>query len=280
MDWIEITVAVDNEAVEAVSSYLHESGAGGTVIERVGPAYHVSAYFPAGPATSDLLAALNGFCRSLEGFGLRANAKITSKTVTAADWAEEWKKHYRPLDVGAVHICPSWLEPQAGPGQITVRLDPGLAFGTGSHATTKLCILKLLTTAPGNTVLDLGSGSGILSIVACKAGARKVDAVDNDELALKVAAENAVVNGCAINQINGDAFAKFAASEHAVTVANISFDAGYRLAEIYRQRGKQGTLIISGFPQERLPEFLAAYGDLVREEQVLEGWVGLVLGGR
>ena len=142
-----------------------------------------------------------------------------------------------------------------------------------------MCIREIAALAPGKRVLDLGSGSGILSIVAAKSGADRVDAIDNDELAVKVAAENARINQCAINQIQGDAFAEYANSDHDLVVANIGYNACSRLAEIFRQ-GKNCALILSGFPQERLAEFEEHYGDLVLRTHEQEGWVCLVLGAK
>lgn len=276
MDWTEILITVNTEAVEAVANFIHESGAGGVVIENNNGASTVTAYYPVGPATERILADLEEFWASLESLNLKADAQVRTTVIAEQDWAEEWKKHYQPVEIGNIYISPSWLPPAASSGTIFVQLDPGMAFGTGTHPTTQMCIREISALAPGKTVLDLGSGSGILSIVAAKSGAARVDAIDNDELAVKVAAENARINQCKINQIRGDAFAEFKNSSHDLTVANIGFQACTTLAEIYRQ-GKKCTLILSGFPQERLAEFEERYGDLVVRTHLQEGWVCLVL---
>ena len=280
MDWTEILITVNTEAVEAVANFIHESGAGGVVIENNDNGTStVTAYFPIGQATQTMLASLDEFWLNLETLDLKANAKVRTTVIAEQDWAEEWKKHYQPVEIGNIYISPSWLEPAASPNQIFVQLDPGMAFGTGTHPTTKMCIREIAALAPGKRVLDLGSGSGILSIVAAKSGADRVDAIDNDELAVKVAAENARINQCTINQIQGDAFAEFANSDHDLVVANIGYNACSRLAEIFRQ-GKNCALILSGFPQERLAEFEEHYGDLVLRTHEQEGWVCLVLGAK
>lgn len=280
MDWTEILITVNTEAVEAVANFIHESGAGGVVIENNNNGSStVTVYFPVGQATQTMLASLDEFWLNLETLDLKANAKVRTTIIAEQDWAEEWKKHYQPVEIGNIYISPSWLKPAAVPSQIFVQLDPGMAFGTGTHPTTKMCISEISALAPGKRVLDLGSGSGILSIVAAKSGAERVDAVDNDELAVKVAAENARINQCTINQIEGDAFAVFANSDHDLVVANIGYTACARLAEIFRQ-GKNCTLILSGFPQERLAEFEDQFADLILRTHQQEGWVCLVLGAK
>jgi len=115
------------------------------------------------------------------------------------DWAELWKRELVPRRVTSrIVVTPTWLEPDAGPGDVVIRLDPGVAFGTAEHATTRGC-LRLLDGAvsAGDRVADLGTGSGILAIAACGLGAREVRAVDADPFACAAARENAAANGCA-----------------------------------------------------------------------------------
>lgn len=279
MDWTELSTIVDHQAVESVANFIHESGAGGVVIAEGDNDTSITAYFPAGEEAQAFLAELNIFLRELEDLGLAAKPLVSTKDVPEQDWAEEWKKHCRPVDIGNIHIYPSWRRPAAGPGKISIELDPGMAFGTGDHPTTRMCVSEIASLAAGKRVLDLGSGSGILSIVAAKAGATQVDAVDNDPVAVKVARENARINHCDINQVLGDAFAEFANSDHDLVIANIGYAACASLADIFR-KGKECTLILSGFPQERLEEFEESYGDLITRCQQQEGWVCVTLGAR
>jgi ribosomal protein L11 methyltransferase len=114
------------------------------------------------------------------------------------DWSEGWKRHFAPLDVGRVRVRPSWIDAPPPPGAVEVVLDPGMAFGTGSHPTTALCLAalsELLAARPGASVLDVGTGSGILAIAAHKLGAGRVAANENDPEAVRVARENALRNG-------------------------------------------------------------------------------------
>lgn len=280
MDWTEILITVKTEAVEAVANLIHESGAGGVVLEHVdNQRSTVTAYFPQGEETKNILAGLQDFWSRLDELGITADAQVTTSSVAEQDWAEEWKKHYQPVQVGRVTISPSWIDTTPAAGQILIELDPGMAFGTGTHPTTQMCISALTTAvSSGKTVLDLGSGSGILSIVSAKLGADTVDAVDNDRVAVEVAAENARRNQCTININKDDAFARFSQSNHDVVVANIGFSVCAKLADIFVDEGKECTLILSGFPEERMDELRIHAGGKFISADTKEGWGCMVLG--
>ncbi len=141
-------------------------------------------------------------------FAERAAAEAARSThggaiaeVPDEDWGEGWKKDFRPLDVGRVRVRPSWIAEPPPRGAVEVVLDPGMAFGTGSHPTTSLCLAvlsELLAERPGASVLDVGTGSGLLAIAARKLGAGRVAANDDDPVAVEVARENAARNGAEI----------------------------------------------------------------------------------
>jgi ribosomal protein L11 methyltransferase len=140
-------------------------------------------------------------------FGDRAAAGVAAaalgrgaavEAVEARDWGEEWKRGLAPLSVGRVFLRPSWIEARPPPGAAEVVLDPGMAFGTGTHPTTALCLAAVdafLAPRPGASVLDVGTGSGILAIAARKLGAGRVVGSDDDPVAVEVARENAARNG-------------------------------------------------------------------------------------
>ena len=210
MDWIEVSVEVDGEAAEAVADLLSRYGHQGVVIEQAGfpievwpdeipPADNliVRAYYPdderAEEATATLREAFYQMGR------LYPLPEPQFRVVSEEDWATAWKAHYHPLRLGRrLYIRPAWIDlPDALPDDIVLVMDPGMAFGTGTHPTTQLCLIALeeaLEGRPALDVLDLGCGSGILGIAALKLGARHVLALDTDPIAVSATVENAIRN--------------------------------------------------------------------------------------
>ena len=197
------------------------------------------------------------------------------------DWSQEWKKHFRPIpcDTGKLWICPSWIAPP-NPDAVNLHLDPGLAFGTGSHPTTMLC-LNWLETQPlnGKLVVDYGCGSGILGIAALLLGASKVLAIDNDPQALLASRDNARRNGIEDeklvlllpDQIPNDIYAD-------IVVANILANPLIELAEKITGLVKaNGTLCLSGVLNHQASQVAAAYHNNFEFEpnNVQEDWVQL-----
>jgi ribosomal protein L11 methyltransferase len=174
--------------------------------------------------------------------------------VADEDWGEGWKKDLRPLDVGRVRVRPSWIDAPPPPGFVEVVLDPGMAFGTGSHPTTALCLAALsdlLLARPGAAVLDVGTGSGLLAIAARKLGAGRVAANDEDPVAVAVARENAARNAAAL-ELTGDPVQAIAGTFD-VVVANILANVLVALAPALAAKlAPGGVLLLSGIlaPQE------------------------------
>jgi ribosomal protein L11 methyltransferase len=170
------------------------------------------------------------------------------------DWGEGWKKDFRALDVGRVRVRPSWIEAPPPAGMVEVVLDPGMAFGTGSHPTTALCLAALsdlLAGRPGASVLDVGTGSGLLAIAARKLGAARVAANDEDPVAVEVARENAARNGVEI-ALTGAPVSAIAGTFDLV-VANILANVLVALAPALAAKvAPGGVLLLSGIlgPQE------------------------------
>jgi ribosomal protein L11 methyltransferase len=177
------------------------------------------------------------------------------------DWGEGWKKHFAPLDVGRVRVRPSWIDAPPPPGSVEVVLDPGMAFGTGTHATTSLCLAALsdlLAERPGAAVLDVGTGSGILAIAARKLGARRVAANDDDPKAVEVARENAARNGAEVEIVAAPLDA--IAGTFDVVVANILANTLAELAPaIAPKLAPGGVLLLSGILGPQEAEVRAAY---------------------
>jgi len=207
--WIEVSLRVDGESAEAVAEVLSRYGHQGIALEQDGippdtwdegdvPAAQyliLRAYLPDDAELalrkSQLEAAL-GHMRLLYPMPAPQYRRLPE-----TDWAEAWKAHYKPLRVGErLLIRPLWLQQELAAGDIEIALDPGMAFGTGSHPSTQLCLQALeRRLQPGQDVLDLGTGSGILAIAAAKLGARQILALDTDRIALQACHENARANG-------------------------------------------------------------------------------------
>jgi ribosomal protein L11 methyltransferase len=203
---------------------------------------------------------------ALRALGLEA--EVSQRGVIEEDWAEAWKEHFHVERYGErLVVVPSWREHDAQPDDVVLTLDPGMAFGTGQHATTRMCLeaLERLVT-PGARVLDVGCGSGILSIAAAKLGASAVQAVDIDPECVRITRENAATNGVdgRITAAHGTLGASWPFAEGAdgrfdVVVANVSSAAIIGMAdELARALSPDGRLIVSGVIGEREAEVVAA----------------------
>ncbi|WP_248926723.1 50S ribosomal protein L11 methyltransferase [Paenibacillus hamazuiensis] len=221
MRWHEITVHTTEMAIEMISNFIHELGAGGVSIEEsgtlnkkrdtsLGQWYEVplndipegraviKGYFVEGTDMDEILEQLKKSINQLPEFDIEiGDPTYELRTVDEEDWANAWKQYFKPLRVSErLTIKPTWEEYSGGPDELIIELDPGMAFGTGTHATTSLCLKTLeKTIRPGVDVIDVGTGSGVLAIAAAKLGARHVLAVDLDPVAVSSATENTRLNG-------------------------------------------------------------------------------------
>lgn len=214
--------------------------------------------------------------------GKYGRLELEMKDVDEEDWSNAWKKYYHPVQVGEhLVVCPSWEAYDRKPDEVVLTLNPGMAFGTGTHDTTRLCmelLEKYIT--PQDTVLDVGCGSGILAITAALLGANKIIGCDIDEVAVKVAGENAALNGVqdriAFHQ--GDLTSQVEGSFQ-IICANIVADVIIRLSEdAGRYLAKDGIFITSGIIDTREQDVLDALeqnGFQVIERRTSGGWVAL-----
>ncbi len=221
MKYIEITVLTTTEASDAISEMMYSEGAKGVNIEdpndfimlnkdpnswdyveeeliaKLGDDVKVKGYFSELDYNKEFLNDLKSRIEELAGFGLDAGKKtILTLEVDEEDWANAWKKYYKPIKMGErLVIKPSWEEYIAQADELVIELDPGMAFGTGTHETTAMC-MKLIEkyVKNGMEVFDVGCGSGVLGIAASKMGANKVICVDIDTVACRVAQENVEIN--------------------------------------------------------------------------------------
>ena len=293
--WLRISLEVDPELAEAVSEVLARTVPGGVVIEStaiqadaanegraVGP-LRVMGYIP----NDDQLET----ARAQIEQGLRYLALIqpipdpSYETIQEQNWMEAWKQHYTPLRIGRrLLILPAWMPDEIG-DRVTIRIDPGMAFGTGVHPTTQLS-LQLLErhVKPGHTVIDVGCGSAILAIAAAKLGAACVVAVDVDAQALDNARQNAQLNDVdikiGVGSVGQLLAEEFGLRQADLVLANILAPVLVRLlAEGLAQLMTEGgVLILSGILMEQEGEMRRALdqaGLRIIEEGKIEDWLGL-----
>ena len=286
MEWLEVSVSVDNEVAEVVaevlSRYVHsgvaiEAGPGGW---NAGPVI-VRAYLPA----DDQLRA-NKRCieEAIWHLGqIRPVPEPTFRPVAEAEWAEVWKERLDVLRIGQhVVIRPSWRDYAPVPEDVVVQLDPGMAFGTGLHPTTQMCLVSLEELVqPGAAVLDLGTGSGILAIAASKLGAGHVLALDNDPVAVKTARENVVTNGVqeTVRVVNGSL--PQVSGSYDLVVVNILARVIVEMIHqgLAERTCSGGKLITAGIITDQMPAVVAALeqnGLTIVGRQQTDDWVCLV----
>lgn len=196
--WYALELSCTVGAEEAVEYALMEAGALGTeagVSPEPDGLVRVTAYFEVLPEVEHVREALG---EALRVYGLASSdvREMKFREVEGRDWLAEWKKSWRPVEVGRFVVAPPWSEVEEGGGRLVIRIEPGMAFGTGTHETTRLCLAAIEKQFHGRSLLDVGTGTGILAIAAAKLNpTARIEACDTDPLAVSVAEENARVNG-------------------------------------------------------------------------------------
>lgn len=307
MKWFEISIFTTNEAIEPISHILHESGVSGIAIEdradlirkresMYGEIYELNPndYPPEGviikaylPETNDLqqmIAKIQRDIDKLVNFQIDVGKnRVTVSEVDEADWANEWKKYYHPVKVSeSFTIVPTWEQYEQGEDELIIELDPGMAFGTGTHPTTAMCIRALEKTVQLNdTVIDVGTGSGVLSIAAALKGAKKVTALDLDDVAVTAATQNVALNNVAhiVSVQQNDLLQGFSKKVDGI-VANILAEVIVTLMEDAAKLIKQGGYFItSGIIQEKkdiVTEQLIASGFAIEQTISEKDWVTII----
>jgi ribosomal protein L11 methyltransferase len=202
---------------------------------------------------------------------------VVSGTEVPEDWEERWKRFHSPVLVGdRIWVRPPWEQEAVRPGVIDLVIDPGRAFGTGAHPTTRLCLELLLELEAGGSLCDLGCGSGVLSIAAARLGFEPITALDSDRLAVDATVANARDNGVALGQVARANLREAAAPEADVVVANLMRPLLLRVAEL--MPGRPQALIASGLLEEEADEVAAAFEPLVEVKRLTErGWSAVLL---
>ena len=312
MKWLEITVYTTDAGTDAVCAALNGAGITGLSIEESHEKAYaflqeaalywdfadkekigtdtpcVKGYVADCPENLPLVEAAKAAVERLKTLDLKVDLGsllVTVASVDEEDWANNWKKYYKPLEIGSrLLVLPSWEE-KPETERIVLKLDPGMAFGTGAHHTTRMCLEFLeKTVKAGDTMLDLGCGSGILSIAARLLGAVEATAVDIDPIAESIAYENAEMNGIGRdnyhvligNLLSDTRLQKRIAGQYPVVAANIVADVIIALAPIARPLvAPGGVFLVSGIIDERTDEVVKALNDAgfaVEEHSRAEGW--------
>lgn len=308
MKWSEISIHTTHEAVEPISNILYDAGASGIVIEdsfdlvkdreqRFGEIYEldpedypeegviVKAYLPVNSFLGETVEEIKNAINNLLLFEIDLGPnKVTISEVNEEEWATAWKKYYRPVKISEKFtIVPTWeqYEPTSE-DDLVIELDPGMAFGTGTHPTTVLSIQALeKLVKPGDVVYDVGTGSGVLSIASCLLGAGKVHAVDLDEVAIKSARLNIKLNQVhdkiVLKQNNLlDGFQEKAN----IIVANLLAEIILLLTDdAYQLLTDDGYFIASGIINQKRKEVekaLESSGFTIYETLMMQDWITII----
>lgn len=307
MDWIEVQIITTSEAVEAVSVILERYGLTGIVIEdksdlalsweeRYGEIYQldplnypqngvrVKTYISIESWQENILKDIQFEVRKLSEMGLNPGPVFVGyKIINQDDWAHEWKKYFHPFKVtNKLTIKPTWEDYIPNDHEIIIEIDPGMAFGSGTHETTSLCLRKLEKYITKNTnVLDVGCGSGILSITAAKLGAPSVLALDLDPVAVKVARSNIKQNNVEdrVNVIENDLLNGIN-QKFDIIIANILAEIiSKMIKDTTRVLNPDGVFIMSGISKGKIhlvTSELNTHGFKITEKNTEGDWVLLV----
>lgn len=306
--WSEISIHTTNEAIEPISNILHEAGASGVVIEdpfdltkeredQFGEIYQldpkdypvegviIKAYLPVnsflGETVDGIKEAINGLILHNIDIGLN---KVSISEVNEEEWATAWKKYYHPVKISErFTIVPTWEEyTPVNSDELIIELDPGMAFGTGTHPTTVMCIQALERTVQrGDQIIDVGTGSGVLSIAAAMLGASEISAFDLDQVAVTTAKMNIKLNKVQ-NTVNVSQKNLLDGVEGMVDgiVANILAEVIVRFTDdAARIVKKGGYFIASGIIQQKkqdVKDALNKSGFEIQETLLMEDWVALI----
>lgn len=298
--WLKIEITAPAELTDALSNFLEETGAqgvfsesllppGGNDLPEPGDLEVIQAFFPADARSEKRISTVRNYLKSLEEIFPDAGAPaLATEMISDPDWGEQWKKYFKPVRVCKnIVVKPTWERYAPSSRDIVVEIDPGMAFGTGQHASTRMCmeaieniILKDRSIQEWK-VLDVGCGTGILGITAAKMGAQDVICVDNDPRATEIAAENAVINEVndRLRILNDDA-ARIREPRNLI-IANLTSKLLVKLrTHLVRLLMPGGYLIISGIIEQDIPAMEKHFimEPLVKSDRLTEKeWVCYIL---
>ena len=302
MHWLELTVQTHPEAVESVSELLNRYTTGGVAIEQpielidegqefrvlAGLPVKVHAYVPIDGSEEAARQRVAEGLWHLSSLGPRFVGDLQTRVVHEEDWANAWKDYYHVTHIGQrLVIRPSWREYVPKNDEVVLELDPGMAFGTGLHPTTRMCLEQVeRRVRPGMQVLDVGTGSGILALAAVKLGAEHVYCIDNSSVAVESALANAGINHLSdrvqvVLGVLDESEAERLAGQYDLVLANIIARViGSIASNLARVLAPGGTLITSGIIEDRRHEAedpLLASGLKLIDQVTVDDWVTLIL---
>lgn len=308
MKWSELSIHTKNEAVEAISNILHEAGASGVVIEdsaeyakpredQYGEIYAlneedfpkegviVKAYLAESSFLNETVEEIKAAITNLTKFNIDIGENVVSIVeVNEEDWATAWKQYYHPVKISErFTIVPTWEDyTPVSTDELIIELDPGMAFGTGTHPTTVMCLQGLeKVVKAGDTVVDIGTGSGVLSIGAAMLGAKSVHALDLDEVAVRSAKENVALNKVSetVEVFHGNLLDTVKEPAD-VVVANILAEIIMSFTDdaftIVKPGGLYVTSGIIGAKRDDVKAALEASGFVIEEVLLMEDWVAII----
>ena len=301
MHWLELTVRTHPEAVESVSELLSRYIAGGVAIEEpielvdegqeyrvlAGQPVLVHAYVPMDGKEEETRQRVAEGLWHFASIGPHFVGELQTRVVNEEDWANAWKDYYHVTHIGErLVIRPSWREYIPKEGEVVLELDPGMAFGTGLHPTTRLCLEQVeQRTRPGMRVIDVGTGSGILALAAAKLGAESVYCIDNSSVAVESATANAAMNGLSdkievVLGILDEAEAERMAGRYDMVLVNIlAHIIGAMAPQLAKVAAPGGLVIASGIIEAKRADAegpLVAAGLELVDEAMIDDWLVLI----
>jgi ribosomal protein L11 methyltransferase len=261
--WLQLSLRTDPAAFDALSNFLIERGSPGVLIKK----HEIQAYFVHSAHDASIRKDVQRFLRGIHGIYSEIHeARMQWRILRDRNWNSSWRRFFTPQKIGKLFwVTPPWTQPPQSQRRHIITIEPGMAFGTGTHATTRGCLEFIEEVAcgfkaPGFSALDVGTGSGILAIALAKVGAEKVWALDNDPTALKVARENLSCNGVRDKVHLSARHLNRVRKVFPVVVANLTAETIIEMAgALGRRVGPDGFLVLSGILNPKANEVLTRF---------------------
>lgn len=280
--WFAVDVTVSPEAATAVEEALAAVSDLGTSLDSLrkhsDEAVVVTGFCSEMPGLTDVRLILDAML-AVHSIPTKVIHQVAMRTVENADWLGEWKRHWQPTEAGRFIVSPPWLDPDVGSRSL-IRIDPNMAFGTGTHETTRLCLEAISDIyTPDQSMLDVGTGTGILAIAAAKVGGTDITACDTDNDSVKIARENASLNGVADQITFFDGSIENATPPADFVCANLTLDVISPMLSLLLEKA-QRYLLLSGILVEQeflITNALSEISDLKFEIRRKREWIAVIV---